>query len=152
MPGTRSSALTDARLTTLHAWNLHTHTRNLAARIPDWRTTTTPDGTPLLTAEVAGPGAAHALHLFATDQESFHLTGRGPGDLRPVWDVDVPGRTALVWRTGGVWVELWHPDTVTDLPHPVPARPAVSSRPASGRLSRASARLPFSRRRATRTP
>jgi hypothetical protein len=43
-----------------------------------------------------------------------------------------PGRVVCVWRTGGVWVELWHHDRPTAV---VPT-PAVmpQSRP-SGRLS-----------------
>ncbi|MFE6575999.1 hypothetical protein [Streptomyces rochei] len=130
------SSVTAARLQAVNAWTRFTTDRNLQARTPDWRTSLAPDGRPVLSAEVAGPGAAHALRLFA---DLHYLPLPESGDLRPFWDVDVPGRTVLVWRSGGVWVELWHPDTVTGLP---------AVRPARGRslLSRASARLPYTRR------
>lgn len=136
------STVTAARLQAVHAWQSFTTDRNLKPRIPDWRTSLAPDGRPVLSAEVAGPGAAHALRLFA---DLHYLPLPQSGDLRPFWDVDVPGRTVLVWRSGGVWVELWHPDTVTDLP--AASSPAV--RPVQARqslLSRASARLPYTRR------
>lgn len=126
------------------SWNLFTRDKKLQARIPDWRTTTSPDGNTVLSVEVAGPGAAHALRLFATH---CHVTLTEPGDLRPQFDVDVPDRTVLVWRHCGVWVQLWHPDTVTDLPHtPVPSAPPVRPVKPKTFLSRASARLPSTRR------
>lgn len=136
------TAVTDAKAQAVQAWHLFTRERNLTARIPDWRTTTSPDGSPALSAEVAGPGAAHALRLFASE---YHLVLRWPGDLRPQFDYTIPGRTACVWRSRGVWVELWHPDTVASLP---PAtKPAPPAR--RGLLSLASARLPYTRRPTT---
>ncbi|AKZ60758.1 putative PCQ3_100 (plasmid) [Streptomyces ambofaciens ATCC 23877] len=136
------STVTAARLQAVHAWQSFTTDRNLKAVVPDWRTRTAADGRPVLSAEVAGPGAAHALRLFAGN---YYLALPQSGDLRPFWDVDVPGRTVLVWRSGGVWVELWHPDTVTSLPA-APAQPVRPVQAREGLLSRASARLPYTRR------
>lgn len=139
-----NTTLAEARQTAEKAWYLFTRERNLQARVPDWRTSTAPDGRPLLSAEVVGPGAAHALARFAADA---HFVV-GPDGQRPQYDIDVPGRTVVVWRTGGVWVQLWHPDTVTNLPAtPAPAvAPPVARQ---GLLSRASGRLPYARRSKT---
>ncbi|MFD7995581.1 hypothetical protein [Streptomyces mexicanus] len=130
------SALTAAKLHAIHAWTLFTRDRNLAARVPDWRTSTAPDGSPHLSAEVAGPGAAHALHAFAAD---YLLILGKPGDVRPQFDYSRPGRISCVWRSGGVWVELWHPEEVAGLPAAVPSEPEAG-------VSRASGRFLFTRR------
>jgi hypothetical protein len=74
-----------------------------------------------------------------------------PGDLRPQFDITVPGRTVLVWRHAGVWVELWHPDTIPAAPEPVQAVPepdaalvpAAARRPILG----PGGRLPLTRRK-----
>ena len=134
--------VTAARDQATRAWTLFTQERNLRARIPDWRTTTSPDGHTNLSVEVAGPGAAHALRLFASQ---YHLVLGQPGDQRPTFDYSTPGRTACVWRSSGVWVELWHPDTVAHLP----AAPVTRQPPRRGLLSRASDRLPYTRRTKT---
>ncbi|GGS96620.1 hypothetical protein [Streptomyces violaceus] len=131
--------VTAARVQATRAWTLFTQERNLRARIPDWRTTTSADGVTTLSVEVAGPGAAHALRLFASQ---YHLVLGQPGDQRPTFDYTTPGRTACVWRSSGVWVELWHPDTVAHLP----AAPVTHQAPRRGLLSRASDRLPYTRR------
>ncbi len=141
---TPAEALIEAKQRAVHAWYRFAHDRNLQARVPDWRTSTAPDGTPKLSVEVVGPGAAHVLHLFAS---CYPLILGQPGDLQPTFTYDTPGRTSCVWRTGGVWVELWHPDTATgphtpDGPVPAPQAPRTTRRP--------SGRLPFVRR--TKTP
>lgn len=130
------SAITAAKLHAIHAWTVFTAERHLTARVPDWRTTSNPDGSPILSAEVAGPGAAHALRLFAAGAD---LVLHGPGDVRPQFDYSRPGRISCVWRSGGVWVELWHPEEVAGLPAVVPSEPAAG-------VSRASGRFLFTRR------
>jgi hypothetical protein len=120
----------------IKAWRLFTQERNFRAKAPDWRETTTPDGSPSLTAEVVGPGAAHALRLFTAD---YHVRLDYPGDQRPTFDYSTEGRVACVWRKYGVWIELWIPDSVRDLPAPVPS---VSRR----LLKRPAGRFPFTRR------
>jgi hypothetical protein len=140
-----SDALADAKTHTEKAWYRFTRNTGLKAVIPDWRTGTSPDGTPTLSVEVVGPGAAHALRRFA-DTTQYDLA-LGPRDLRPLFDVEVPGRTVLVWRYGGVWVQLWHPDKVANLP--TSPDPAVARQ---GLLTRASGRLPFTRHPKTQTP
>lgn len=96
----------------------------------------------LVSFQVVGPDAGKALAAFAGLPEYFRPLG--PDDLRPGFDYDTPGRTACVWRTAGVWVELWHPDT----PPTTQAVPVPSQQPARPQslLSRASARLPYTRR------
>jgi hypothetical protein len=133
------------------AWSLFTHNRNFKARVPGWRETTAPDGSPRLVAEVVGPGAAHALRLFASQ---YPLVLGGVGDQRPGFDYSVPGRVTCVWRSSGVWVELWHPEPVAPAPEPVVA-PAPEPVVAPSRMSlrkafaRPGGRLPFTRRSKT---
>jgi hypothetical protein len=73
-----------------------------------------------------------------------------------------------VWRYGGVWVELWHPEAAVDAPKaaepaddaPVPSvavqatpKPAPSpAAPFRSLISRASDRLPYTRNRRKETP
>jgi hypothetical protein len=125
------------------AWYLFTNHRNFRARVPDWRETKAPDGSPRLVAEVVGPGAAHALRLFASE---YPLVLGGVGDQRPGFDYSVPGRVTCVWRSNGVWVELWHPEPVSPAPEPAvaPSRPSLRSA-----FARPSGRLPFTRRSKT---
>ncbi|WP_329474183.1 hypothetical protein OIE75_41080 (plasmid) [Streptomyces sp. NBC_01723] len=146
MPDT-SSTVIQARMQAEHVWNTVTSIRKLSARLGAWTTGRSPDGRHRLTAQVTGPDAARAVTLFASADE---LVLKYPGDLLPQFDVAVPGRTGLVWRSLGVWVELWHPDTPTSLPTPRPTAPARTV--VGEKLGRASARLPFGRRRTTRTP
>lgn len=157
MTDTTTSALDMAREHAVKSWRVFTDQRNLRAAFADWRTSTTPDGSPYLSVEVAGQGAAHALSRFSAD---YYLNLPHPGDVRPQFDVTAVGRTVLVWRYDGVWVELWHPDSPVDAPQPVqPVQPVqsatvhsmpvpVSAAP-SGRRSflRPSGRLPFTRNR-----
>ncbi|MFD1309113.1 hypothetical protein [Streptomyces kaempferi] len=126
------------------AWYQFTSHQNLKARIPDWREAKASDGTPRLVAEVVGPGAAHTLHLFASQ---WMVSVTGAGAQRPGFDYSVPGRVACVWRTCGVWVELWHPEPATAPPAPVVAPPRTSLR---STLTRPSGRLPFTRRPKTK--
>ncbi|WP_435606614.1 hypothetical protein [Streptomyces ardesiacus] len=119
----------------LHAWN--------ASRLDD--------GTLFLSARITGPNPGRALQRFA-DRHAGYLSRRPqtPGDQLPALDVSVEGREACVWRTGGVWVELWHPipaPAAGDRPEP---RPAGTSRPPRRGLP--GARLPFGRRSKTTTP
>jgi hypothetical protein len=125
------------------AWYLFTNHRNFKARVPDWRETKAPDGSARLVVEVVGPGAAHALRLFASE---YPLVLGGVGDQRPGFDYSTPGRVTCVWRSNGVWVELWYPDAVTAVLEPARA----PSRPPGRRLfARPSGRLPFTRRSKT---
>lgn len=136
-----ADALGYAKNHAMKAWYLFTRERNFHAIVPDWRTGTSPDGSPHLSVEVVGPGAAHALRLFTADY--FVVLGQ-PGDQRPAFDYSTPGRVACVWRKYGVWIELWHPDSQATTPVPVPSRPALR------RVLRPGGRLPFTRR--PRTP
>lgn len=146
-----AQTLEDAKDHAIKSWYLFTDNRGLKARIPDWRTSTAPDGSPALSVEVVGPGAAYALSLFASQ---YHLVLGHPGDQRPQFDYSVPGRTSCVWRRAGVWVELWHPDTLPASPQPVPpvsapaevAAPGTSGRNPRGGLFGPSGRLVFTRR------
>ncbi|MFD8839792.1 hypothetical protein [Streptomyces griseofuscus] len=140
-----STAISDAKEHALKSWYQCMDIRGLTARIPDWRTRTAPDGSPVLSVEVAGPGAAHALALFSSN---YHLTLPNPGDLRPQYDIDTPGRTVLVWRYAGVWVELWHPDTIPTQPAAVQADtdPALVSASTGRPLFGPGGRLTFTRR------
>jgi hypothetical protein len=100
------------------AWYQYTKSHSLDALVPGWRVSTAPDGAPRLTVEVVGPDAEQALRGFA--HEAF-LILTAPDDTRPVMDTTVPGRIGCWWRTGGVWVEIWHPDT-TAAPAELPVR------------------------------
>jgi hypothetical protein len=135
---------------------------------PEWEETTTEGGL-LLSGRLVGSRPMWALDRFARD---FHLTLSHPGDQRPQFDITQPDRVVLVWRYGGVWVELWHPDTAVDAPKaaepvhdapappvtvqatpkpaPVPAAPVRS--PVRSLIRRASGRLPYTRTRRKETP
>lgn len=121
-------------------------------QLVDWQETRTDDGTLLLSARVDGPNPGGALHQFADRQAQF-LANRSllPGDQLPALDVSVPGREACVWRTDGVWVELWRPDTASSVPEPVPAPvPApqpVQAAPKPSPRGLLGGRLPFARTR-----
>jgi hypothetical protein len=120
---TPTDALDKARTHVHTAWYRFTDHRNLHAKVPDWRTLPAGDGSSLLSAEVVGPGAAHALARFVATGPIGLPT---EGDTRPTVDYSTEGRVSYVWRCHGVWVELWHPDSVRDLPVPVPG-PALRS-------------------------
>lgn len=137
---TTDSALDRARDHADKCWRLFTDNRNMRTPLGRWETSSTPDGSVLVSAEVTGSGAAYALARFAAD---YHITLPNPGDVRPQFDIDAVGRTVLVWRCLGVWVELWHPDSTPE--------PAVSVDAPTARRSllRPSGRLPFTRGKRT---
>lgn len=119
------------------SWYLAVRDRYPSALVPDWQAGTTASGDPLLSARVIGEHAAQALQRFAVDD--VHTIRNGDGDQRPVFEYR-PGRVVCVWRTRGVWVELWHPDTPA-VPTPTPA---VMPKRLGGLFP--SGRLPFPRR------
>jgi hypothetical protein len=151
------SAPSKARTHIQTAWTRFMEDRNFKATVADWETVTAADGSVLLSGRVAGPGAAYALQRFVAIGP---LGLPRPGDTRPVVDYSVPGRTAYVWRSYGVWVELWVPDAEALAPAPVrppagrrepaehvlsapvPAKPSTAARARRG----LGARLPFTRR------
>jgi hypothetical protein len=159
MTHTTLNALHAARLHADESWQIFVLQKELFDTNPDWQETTTGEAV-LLSGQLVGSRPVWALDRFARD---FHLHLAHLGDQRPQFDVTQPGRTVLVWRYGGVWVELWHPNTAADVsepaipvfsrrvrpvavqttpkPEPAPAAPARSL------ISRASDRLPFTRNR-----
>lgn len=139
-----SSAAHAARLEAEHLWAGRTH-------LSAWTAHRLEDGTIALSAEVHARCAPTVLGSFTANAYSyFEERPRTVGDQLPALDVSVWGREACVWRTGGVWVELWHPVTIpasVDRPEPRPAGPV---RPPRRGLP--GARLPFGRRSKTSTP
>jgi len=122
-------------------------------QLVDWQATRTVDGSLMLSARIVGPNPERALHQFA-DRQAQYLANRPllPGDYLPALDVTVPGREACVWRTDGVWVEIWHPDTTTTAqgaPQPVPAPALAVPKPSPRGLL--GGRLPFARNRRKET-
>lgn len=109
-----ATALVETKDSAVRSWYLAVRDRYPSALVPDWRTGTAGDGTPLLTVQVIGEHAQEALHHFAS---AYPLVLGRSGDLRPVYEYR-PGRVVCVWRANGVWVELWH--------HDLPAAPAPS--------------------------
>ncbi|MEW2266923.1 hypothetical protein [Streptomyces sp. NPDC047868] len=140
-----TDAVTAAQQHAATAWRLFTSERNLNAIVPDWREGAGEDGTPNVSAEVVGPGAAHALQLFTAN---YYVVLGGPGDQRPAFSYGTPGRVSCVWRKDGVWIELWHPE-VQNAPLPAPQLAPVPASTARRILSRPSGRLPFGRRTKT---
>jgi hypothetical protein len=134
-----SETLDEVRAYADKAWSLFNKERDLAARLA-WETTSSaPDGSRLVSAQVAGQAAPHALRLFTS---GYPLVLGAAGDQRPQFDYSVLGRVACVWRKSGVWIELWIPDTATPAAAlPVPAPAVESSRYLLG------GRLPFTRNR-----
>lgn len=165
--------MTDTTLTALHAarlhadesWALFALQKAIPADTkPEWQETAT-DGGVVLSGRVTGRRAVWALDRFARD---FYLNLKNLGDVRPQFDITQPDRVVLVWRYGGVWVELWHPETavdapkaaepVHDAPAPVQAAPEPKPKPAApvrspvrSLISRASGRLPYTRNRRKET-
>ncbi|MFI6653233.1 hypothetical protein ACIBI8_37290 [Streptomyces sp. NPDC050529] len=139
-----------AKAVTLKDWrDTHPNRACRLEELTDWKAVRLDDGGVLLSARIAGPDPASALQEFAVRQEErlCHRVDPTAGDQPPSLDVSVPGRTACVWRLGGAWVEVWHPNTPAPVPapprgvqpvsRPVPApprRPAVTVTTPSGRL------------------
>jgi len=154
------SSVDAARQHATKSWQTFTNGRNVDSPTLEWVGTVAPDGSPLLSGRVSGRRAVWALRAFAAD---FHLNLPHPGDVRPQFDIEVADRVVLVWRRDGVWVELWHPAGAVDRAEPARTAPkppqavqgapkpvpSPSTIPAARRslLSRASARLPYTRRK-----
>ena len=143
---TERAAVNAVKAQAVRAWLLFAEERGTKATLDGWTAGRGADGSPVLTARVVGPEAGRYLRLFTTEHPL--ILGR-PGDQRPGFDYSVPGRVTCVWRSEGVWVELWHPDTdPTDPgPRPEPLRTGVRRL-----LKRPSARLPYTRNRRKETP
>lgn len=112
--------------------------------LTNWTSIRRDDGTLLLTAHVTGIADPEVLRLFAAHRSPLlaDYIKPGTGDTLPALDYPAPGRTALSWRTGGVWVELWHDEPTIPAPIPTPAlHAAQTARTAPG------ARLPLARLR-----
>ncbi|MFJ6238954.1 hypothetical protein ACIQH0_33285 [Streptomyces griseus] len=91
------------------------------ADLTDWVQSTTPDGVPMMSARPDVLPPAGTLTTFAARQEVTVALRSGAGDVLPALDYSVPDRTGCVWREGGVWVEVWHPNTPeTFTPRPGP--------------------------------
>lgn len=135
--------------------------------LSSWKVTRLDDGALMVSARVRGPNPGQAFDQFV-DRQAMYLANRMGSettDRLPALDVTDPGRTAVVWRTDGVWVELWHPAEAAGRPQPRQAapepstavqgaptlRPSPSTIPAARRslLTRASGRLPYTRRNKT---
>ncbi|EFL29433.1 hypothetical protein SSOG_09147 [Streptomyces himastatinicus ATCC 53653] len=99
-------------------WAQHARLHGFAhAVITAWEpVATAPDGQLILSGRVDGPCPVEQLRSFA---DKNMLVQGYAGDLRPFMDLAEPGRVAVVWRTGGVWVSLWTPE-----PPPPPTAPS----------------------------
>ncbi|MEV6146375.1 hypothetical protein [Streptomyces sp. NPDC051992] len=125
-----ADALIGTKLSAVRSWYLAVRDRYPSALVPDWRVGTAEDGAPRLTVQVIGEHAQEALHHFAS---AYPIALGGSGDLRPVVEFR-PGRVVCVWRSNGVWVEMWHHD-LPAVPAPSPALiPRRRLLPPSGRL------------------
>jgi hypothetical protein len=111
-----------------------------------WKTTTTEDGALWLSARAQGRNPAMVMAKVAECQLAriTYFAAPGSGHQLPSLDVSQPGRTAYVWRTGGVWVEIWHA-TPPAAAEPTPIRPSRTSSTVARRGL--GGRLPFTRRR-----
>lgn len=119
---------------------------DLTANLGPWQTSTTPSGF-LLSARVSGPDAQQAVLKFAAFDEVQVLSG---GFQRAHLDYGQRGRVAVVWRSNGVWVELWCSDTAKGKAKTV--APAAAPQARMRRLlAGAGGRLPFTRKQPTRT-
>jgi hypothetical protein len=117
--------------------SIDTRGHNMNAFLGPWTRTNSQAG-PMLSARVLGPDAVEALALFAVAGTTTYAA-QGARQI-PHLDIGVPGRVACVWQSGGVWVELWHPDTTT-------ATSPVQDAPLPKALGVLGGRLPFTRRR-----
>lgn len=141
-----ASEITVERMAAERHWNdCRKYLPHLTVSTRPWRFERTEAG-PVWSMEVRGPDMEVLLGEFAA---GVH----GISHLGPVLDFDQPGRVACVWQVGGVWLEVWHLDTVTAPPKPTPPdTPATVPAVAPSRrrlLSRPGGRLPFPRRTKT---
>lgn len=138
-----------AREETTELWDRRRGNLNLPDVSLEWAAPITVDGGyPLISAQVVGPQPADALLGFIRLHQipEYQLRSEEGPCQQPTLDDTVPGRTALVWRIGGVWVELWHTDRPA--PAPVPVEPTSTAVAATHiPAPRPSARLPFARLR-----
>jgi hypothetical protein len=118
------ATLGDVRDYAQQAWTLFTRERNLTATLTWSEETGTPDGGPLVSAQVGGQGAAHALQRFTS---SYHVVLGAYGDQRPQFDYTDPGRVVCFWRKSGVWIELWAPAGSVETPEPAVAPEPVQA-------------------------
>jgi hypothetical protein len=133
-----------AQADTMGIWNYRLTQKGRPTVPIRWTETTAADGSPLLSGRIDSPTAEEALLRFVREGSLGLAYEAGPCQ-QPTLDDSVPGRTACVWRTGGVWVELWHPDTMpAPTPAVMPAR-APASRLAALLRERAGDRLPTRR-------
>ncbi|MGW2844400.1 hypothetical protein [Streptomyces sp. NPDC001274] len=102
-----AEALIETKESATRSWYQAVRDRYPSALVPDWRAGMAEDEAPRLTVRVIGERAQEALHHFAS---AYPLSLGNAGDLRPVFEYRT-GRVVCVWRTGGVWVEMWHHDT-----------------------------------------
>lgn len=117
---TADTALAKARL--IRDWEDSGAGRH--ATLTDWVQSTTPDGHQMMSARLDVLPPAGALATFTARQEVAVALRSGAGDVLPALDYSSPDRTACVWREGGVWVEVWHPNT-PDTPTPRPGPPVA---------------------------
>lgn len=146
---TDTLTLSDARDHVARTWTEHMQLRRMqgmTAMLTDWEQSTAADGALLLTARVGGPDRQVAMEAFA-NSVTVVLDGRGPRHA-PHYDYSQPGRVVCVWRTGGVWVELWHPDTVSDV---VASLEPVRTPSVAAEVKKPGGRLPFRRFRRSNT-
>lgn len=99
----------------------HWHDLIRSTALSTFTTSSFPDGTLLISAEVTGADPARTLGMFIGRHTSYlaERLDRHPDDQLPFLDVSVDGRAGYMWRTRGVWVQLWH--------HDQPATPASSA-------------------------
>jgi hypothetical protein len=139
---TVQNRITEERLAAQHRWDIFLRSSELIASLGTWQEVRTELG-PLLSVQVTGPQAARAVTSLT---DSGHLCPTVPPFRRPQLDYSVPGRVACVWQSSGVWVEFWHPDTVTAAP-PAPKPSALAG---TRKPTRPSGRLFFTRRKPTK--
>jgi hypothetical protein len=132
-----------ARDSATRNWSNRLAYRNRSVAQIRWTQTTTPDGTPMVSGRIDHPHAAELLLLFVKEGPLVLAEYAGRCQ-QPTFDHSMPGRTSCLWLDGGVWVELWHPDTA-----PAAVVPPAQDAPTKlVRLLRTHAgdRLPFTRR------
>ncbi|WP_228981391.1 hypothetical protein [Streptomyces sp. DH12] len=121
---------------------VHLTLHPIRAHLDDWEEAHAADGAPLIRVRVHGPDADRFLTAFTAEPSQNLYTRKGR--QAPFLSYDQPGIVVCTVRTGGVWVEMWHPDAS---PAPAPERPAAVVRGGGP-----SGRLPLGRFRRTAKP